>query len=393
MGKSMQQENISEKLLRLAVHASPSGILIVGGDGCIAFANQALLGMFGYSSDELLGHPIEILVPDEDAEDHRRHRRTFGANPSPRNMGRREHFNGVSKDGRIFPVEIGLRPCETEEGGLVVATVIDITERKLIEDRLRRHEESLEDLVAERTRELHEAQLEKERVLEQLIQSEKLTAIGTLVSGIGHEINNPLYLILSMAEAIRDEEEISSCREYGEEIVKHCRHIAETVKNLSQYARPSGNHNLEKVDLNESVSAAVVAVKRSLQSDNIEVRQKTVPVPAILAKPEEIQQVLFNVIRNGIQACIGQGVVEIETSHQDDRVSVRIRDSGTGVPADNEKKIFDPFFTTKGPDDGDGLGLYIVRQIVTRHGGTVDLVTDGGSGTTFIIEFPAADRK
>jgi len=393
MGESMQQDNISEKLLRLAVHASPSGILIVGGDGCIVFANQALLDMFGYSSDELLGHPIELLVPDEDAEVHRRHRRTFDASPSPRNMGGREHFNGVSKDGRIFPVEIGLRPCETEEGGLVVATVIDISERKLIEDRLRRHEESLEDLVEERTRELQEVQLEKEQVLDQLIQSEKLTAIGTLVSGIGHEINNPLYLVLSMAETIRDEDDIYSRREYGDEIVKQCRRIAETVKNLSQYARPCGSHDLQNVDLNESVAAAVQAAKQSLQSGDIEIRQKSRPVDAILAKPEEIQQVLFNVIRNGIQACTGKGVVAIDTFSKDNRVSVRIRDSGTGIPAGNEKKIFDPFFTTKGPDDGEGLGLYIVRQIVTRHGGTIDLVSDGGSGTTFIIEFPAADRE
>jgi len=393
MNKTMQPHDASEELLHLAVHAAPSGILIVDRRGCIVFANQALLDMFGYETNDLLGQPIEILVPAEDAEAHRRHRERFDASPSVRDMGSRKYFNGAHKDGRVFPVEIGLRPGEFEEGQIVVATVIDITQRKLIEDRLRRHEEHLEELVNERTRELHEAQLEKERVMVQLIQSEKLAAIGTLVSGIGHEINNPLYFILGTAEAIGDEEDVSIRREYGEEIIKHCRQIAETVRNLSQYAKPSAGHDLRRVDMNEAISAAIQVAKRSLRSDNIEIRQNAAPVSSILAKPEEIQQVLFNIIRNGIQACDEKGVITIETSEQNDYVSVRISDSGPGIPADVEKKIFDPFFTTKGPDAGDGLGLYIVQQIILKYGGKIDLVSDSGNGTTFDIRLPIANQK
>jgi len=393
MNKTMQPHDASEELLHLAVHAAPSGILIVDRRGCIVFANQALLDMFGYETNDLLGQPIEILVPAEDAEAHRRHRERFDASPSVRDMGSRKYFNGAHKDGRVFPVEIGLRPGEFEEGQIVVATVIDITQRKLIEDRLRRHEEHLEELVNERTRELHEAQLEKERVMVQLIQSEKLAAIGTLVSGIGHEINNPLYFILGTAEAIGDEEDVSIRREYGEEIIKHCRQIAETVRNLSQYAKPSAGHDLRRVDMNEAISAAIQVAKRSLRSDNIEIRQNAAPVSSILAKPEEIQQVLFNIIRNGIQACDEKGVITIETSEQNDYVSVRISDSGPGIPADVEKKIFDPFFTTKGPDAGDGLGLYIVQQIILKYGGKIDLVSDSGNGTTFDIRLPISNQK
>ena len=388
----MQPQEVSEKLLRLAVHASPSGILIVDRTGRIVFANPALLDMFGYAGDELVGRLIEILVPDKDAEAHRRHREKFDVRPSPRDMGRREYFDAVSKDGRIFPVEIGLRPGEFDEGQMVVATVIDITQRRQSEDRLQRHEQHLEELVEERTGELREAQIETESVMEKLIQSEKLAAIGTLVSGIGHEINNPLYLILGMGEAIRDEEDHALCREYGEDIVKHCRRIKEIVRNLSQYARPGAGHDLQRVDLNEATSAAVLAAKRSLGSDRIEIRQNASPVPAILAKAEEIQQVLFNIIRNGIQACGEQGTIEIETSHRDGRASVRIRDSGAGIPLSDVKKIFDPFFTTKGPEHGEGLGLYIVQQIVTKYGGIIDVVSDGGTGTTFSVQFPVADQ-
>lgn len=384
----MQPKDVSDELLRLAVRASPSGILVADESGRIVFANRALLEMFGYGADELLGQPVEILIPKKDAEAHRHHRAAFNANPATRAMGAGRNFDAVSKDGRIFPVEIGLRPGETEEGRLAVATVIDITQRKAIEDRLRRHEEHLEELVAERTRELHEAQLEKERVMEQLIQTEKMAAIGTLVSGVGHEINNPLYCILGMAEAIRGEKDITLCREYSEDIIKYCKQIAETVKNLSRYAQPSGKHDLQHVDVNASISAAIQVARRSLESDDIEIRQDTVPIPEILAKPEEIQQVFFNIIRNGIQAMDGKGVLEISSRREDNRVRIQVRDRGSGMPVENLGKIFDPFFTTKGPDEGEGLGLYIVQQIVKKYDGNIRVESQEGVGTTFTILFP-----
>jgi len=387
----MQPQSVSEKLLRLAVHASPSGILIVDKDGTIVFANQTLLDMFGYVTDDLIGQPIEILVPAGDADVHRRHRKTFGKNPSPRVMGRREHFNALRKDGEMFPVEIGLRPSEDGDEQMVVATIIDITQRKQIEDRLHRHEEHLEELVDERTCELHLAQTEKERVTERLIQSEKLAAIGTLVSGIGHEINNPLYFILGTAEAVMEAQDITVCRRYGEEIIKHCRQIATTVKNLSQYAKPAASYDLQRVNLNDVVTAAVQAAKRSKRSDNVEIVWAAQPVAAVLGKAEELQQVLFNIIRNGIQACGDHGVIRIEIQEQDKHVAVRICDSGPGIPAENMTKIFDPFFSTKGPDDGDGLGLYIVRQIVMKHGGEVDVVSDSRNDTTFIVRLRVAE--
>ncbi len=390
MNKPTQPQDVSEKLLRLAVHASPSGILIVDKSGLIVFANQALSDMFGYGANELLGHPIEILIPEKDAEAHRHSRETYNANPRPRTMGTAKIFEGIGKGGGIFPVEIGLRPCETKDGQLVVATVIDITQRKAIEDRLHRHEEHLEELVEERTRELHETQAEKERVMERLTQTEKMAAIGTLVSGIGHEINNPLYIVVGMAEAIGEEKDPSVCREYSKKIIKQCKQIAETVKNLSRYAQPSEKHDLQRVDLNESISAAVLVAKRLFQSDSIELRQNTMPVAEILAKSEEIQQVLFNIIRNGVQAMNGKGILQISSRQENSRVQIQVQDQGSGIPEESLGKIFDPFFTTKGPDEGEGLGLYIVQQIVKKYDGTISIESQEGVGTTFTIQFPIA---
>ncbi|MBI1887350.1 MAG: HAMP domain-containing protein [Nitrosomonadales bacterium] len=254
---------------------------------------------------------------------------------------------------------------------------------------LRQHIDTLEDRVEERTRELRENQAEKDRVMEQLIQAEKMTAIGTMVSGIGHEINNPLYVIMGRAEAIRDEKDISACNEYARDIIKHGKHISAIVKNLSGYIRPAGQHELEKVDVHEKLAEALAMAKLSQLDDRIEIRQNFAPVPEIAAKPEEIQQVFFNVIRNGIQAMKGKkGILEVTTTLEDGQVCIRIQDMGTGIRTEHLGKIFDPFFTTKGPDEGEGLGMYIVRKIVNKYNGTITLASEVGKGTTVTIRLP-----
>lgn len=254
---------------------------------------------------------------------------------------------------------------------------------------LRQHIDTLEDRVEERTRELRENQAEKDRVMEQLIQAEKMTAIGTMVSGIGHEINNPLYVIMGKAEAIRDEKDISACNEHARDIIKQGKHISAIIKNFSGYIRPAGQHELEQVDVHEKLAEALAMVKLSLLDDRIELRQNFAPVPPIAAKPEEIQQVFFNVIRNGIQAMKGKkGILEVSTTLEDGQVCIRIQDMGTGISTEHLGKIFDPFFTTKGPDEGEGLGMYIVRKIVNKYNGTITLASEVGKGTTVTIRLP-----
>jgi len=286
--------------------------------------------------------------------------------------------------GRIF--EITHTEMTYQGKPAILEVFYDITERK-------RAEELLEEKVAERTRELRENQAEKDRVMGQLIQAEKMAAIGTMVSGIGHEINNPLYVILGKAEAIRDESDVSVCNEHARGIIKHAKHISAIVKNLSGYIRPAGSHELENTDVQEKLLEALDMAKHSLLDDRIAIRQNFAPVPKISAKPEEIQQVFFNVIRNGIQAMAGRGVLEITTSSEGNQACIRIKDTGTGIPSEHLGKIFDPFFTTKGPDEGEGLGMYIVQKIVNKYNGTVSLKSFENKGTTVTIRFPGIETN
>ncbi len=384
--------NSITEVYELALQAAPSGILVVDESGEIRYSNQTLADMFGYRVEELLDEPVEILIPGQFAAAHRRHMENYARSPHARDMGSGRDLEGVTRDGNKFPVEIGLRPTRTPSGAVVVATVVDITVRKAVEERLRRHEQELEQLVAERTRELEDAQQEKERMLEQLIQAEKMTTIGTLVSGIGHEINNPLYVLHAAAEALADESDIDCCRAYGKDILKQVTRIAETVKNLSRYAQPGTRHDLQAVDLAEVVEDGVRLVRQSLNDEQIEFEITDGRVPEIRARFEEILQVVFNLLRNAIQAMPGEGRILIGTARDGNFVRLLIQDNGSGIPRELLKRVFDPFFTTKGPDEGEGLGLYIVRQIITRYGGEIEVDNVDGGGTRFEIRFPVDNR-
>ncbi len=258
---------------------------------------------------------------------------------------------------------------------------------------LRHLVDNLEDKVKDRTRELKVTQTEKDQVVKQLIQAEKIAAVGVLTSGIGHEINNPLYAILGRAEAIQDGAEAEQCREFGRDIVKNCKHISEIIKNLAGYVSPHSGDELESVDVNEKITEAAAMVRMSFLDDHIQIKEICNSVPKVLGRSQEIQQAFFNIIRNGAQAIEGRGTVEIESCLEGDRVRVSIKDNGPGISKENLGKIFDPFFTTKGPEAGEGLGLYIVQQTVKKNGGTLDVESQVGKGTVFNIEFPIGGKN
>jgi len=342
------------------------------GAGNIVGWNAAAERLFGYSEAEINGQSLTVLMPERFRNLHREGLARMVAGGVPHIIGKTVELAGLRKDGSEFPLELSLSQWQAADGQFFTAIIRDITKRKQAEETLR------------------ENQAEKDRVTEQLIQAEKVTAIGTMVSGIGHEINNPLYVILGRAEAIRDEKDISACNEYARNIIKHTKHISAIVKNLSGYIRPTSQHELEEIDVHEKLVEALEMVKLSQLDDRIEIRQNFAPVPRILAKPEEIQQVFFNVIRNGIQAMAGKnGILEITTSLEDSQVCIHIQDTGMGIRAEHLGKIFDPFFTTKGPDEGQGLGMYIVQKIVNKYNGTIILESEVGKGTTVTIRFPA----
>ena len=369
--------------LRLAgmLSVAPDAIVAVDADGRIRVFNAGAERLFGHRATDILGQSLDELIPARFRAAHAKHIKRFRTSPEQsRLMTERSLIVGVRADGSEFPAEASVSKLEMDGETILTVMLHDVTARKEAED----------ELIAA-----------KEQAEQALIQAEKMAALGTLASGIGHEINNPLYAILGAAEAIRDGENLARGKAHAQDIIGYCKHVAGIIKNLTGYIRPADKHGLERVDVNAVITEAISMARLSRHADTIDIDQRLDPVPVIFAKAEEIQQAFFNVIRNGMQAMdqVGTeklgtrkaGTLKIESICEAHRVSVRIRDTGVGIAPDDLAKIYDPFFTTKGPDEGEGIGLFVVRQIVNKYDGAIEFESNVGEGTMCTITFPVQE--
>jgi len=164
------------------------------------------------------------------------------------------------------------------------------------------------------------------------------------------------------------------------------------IRNFAGYAAPGFAEDAQPVDVNHKLEDALKLARLAHMADDLEVATEYGPVPAILARPEEAQQVFQNIIVNAIQAMNGHGRLSLSTRFEDGWIVIRIADTGPGIPKAFLGKIFDPFFTTKEPGKGTGLGLNIVYQIVTKYGGTVGVESEEGTGTRFTLRWPVESQ-
>lgn len=233
---------------------------------------------------------------------------------------------------------------------------------------------------------------EEKQLQDQLIQSEKLTGLGTMVSGMAHEINNPAQAILSMAELIQEETDPAMIKELATDIVGCARHVSTVVRDFSGYARYSGGDEETEIDVTERLMEAVKMARRGQHFGYIEVVTRFDGPAFLRARKGELDQVFVNLINNAAQAMNGTGRLTLSAAQNGAWVDVTIADTGPGIPAAVQSRMFDPFFTTKAPGKGTGLGLSIVHKIVTRHAGTITVDSTEGQGTTFRLRFPALSQ-
>jgi len=245
--------------------------------------------------------------------------------------------------------------------------------------------------LKEYSQELENALEERKRVEAELIQSEKLAGIGTLASGIAHEISSPLFGVLGLAEAILDEEDIGLIKEYAGEIVDYAKQIREIVQELSAYSRTASVDGVAEVNLEKICGEALRMVERTRSSFPGRRRVEIEEGLAIHARPNEIKQLFVNLIKNAIDAlesdCPPDPLIEIVGYSEDTHAIIEVRDNGPGIPPERLHKIFDPFFTTKEVGKGTGLGLHIVHRIVSKYHGTISATNRQGGGTVFTIRF------
>jgi PAS domain S-box-containing protein len=345
------------------------GYLLLAEDATIIDCNDASCRMHGCTRDELIGRAFGDLVEDDlsaNAHDIMQRVRTTGA----------QRYESVHmSNGGSVDVEVSAAPLPRDSETLVVAFVRDISEAK-------------------------QAARENAELAAQLQQQQRLDSIGTLASGVAHEINNPLQGIISFAELIVRRAQDEENKMFASEIVAECKRVAEIVNNLLAFAR-SETDTRSIATLSEIVASTMSLLSGLLMRDNITL-EADVPddLPGFECRGQQMRQVVMNLLTNARDALNerypdpNEGkrikiVAETFERGADTWLRLSVTDFGNGVAPENIPRVFDPFFSTKKARRGTGLGLSVSHGIVTEHGGFLRLESELGAYTTFSLELPA----
>jgi two-component system, NtrC family, sensor kinase len=267
--------------------------------------------------------------------------------------------------------------------------IVDVTGDPLLREQLIRRKPARAEVLGGQSALLVWTLVQYEQDLrEQLIQAEKLATIGTLASGIAHEINNPLYAITSLSGKLQKETRPQVIQEYLDVIIDSGRRIAAIVRDLNAYARRSIETEASDIYVPHLLEEALKMARLAEVLDEVRVIRRLDKVPPVHGKTDELLQIFVNLVTNAVQAMEGRGVLTLSTSAANGSVHAMVQDTGPGIPRNLLGKIFDPFFTTKDQGKGTGLGLHIVRDIVTRYGGTISVDSKPGQGASFTVALP-----
>jgi signal transduction histidine kinase len=315
---------------------------------------------------------------------------------------------------RVGAFDYLIKPCEL---GVLTLSVERALERRSLQRTARIYKHHLESQnieLANRKREL-------ERLQAQLVHTEKMASLGQLSAGIAHELNNPAGFVYGNMDLLQGyiselaklfdaydkvvlpedaallvgsvKTQISYERLMGDlnSIISDCREgaqrICDVVKNLRLFSRLD-EAKLKSIDIHEGIDSTIRLLSSYFSTGHIVLRRDYNDLPAVNCYAGQLNQVWMNVLVNAAQAVSDQGEVTISTRLDGNSVAIAISDTGTGIPEDELSRIFDPFFTTKPVGEGTGLGLSISYGIVERHGGTIAVVSEVGTGTTFTVRIP-----
>ena len=376
-----QLHRTEEHYRRLLENAN-DGVLIIGANGIIEFANRSLEQIFGYAPGELNDQPYEVLIPGEYAERHRTHHEGFMRDPEARDMGRNVELFGKRKDGTIIPLEISLSPVTMDSHVVVTALVRDISARK-------KREEERQALLAstqEARRDAETANRAKDEFL----------------ATLSHELRTPLTTILSWTQTLRlkaaDADYTRKAVGVIEKSAKDQGQLIEDLLDVSRIQAGKVRLELRDVDPLESVAHALDSVRRLAENRSITLETELAPpLCRVVADPGRLEQVFWNLLTNAVKFTPRDGTVTVRSKHLMDpeRFEVQVQDTGRGIRAEFLPSVFNRFSqedsSPKRAFSGLGLGLWIVRTLVDLHGGSVTADSPGeGKGSTFTVILPCA---
>ncbi len=398
-------------LFNAIFEAAQTGLMILdSGNRQIMDVNPMAAKTLGYTVDDLLGEQIHHYMPEEQQE-----QCPFHSSHAEKKSGT---MNLKTSSDDLVPVLFSTTFLQEEFSNLMVFSFLDISEQTSTENQLRESHDKLQQA---------NTQLKEHK--DRIVQSEKLASIGQLAAGVAHEINNPVGYVTSnlgtiseyidtmkivielyrelaalpedekekqatLQQAIQEIEEdedlefiIDDCDKVMTESMEGVHRVAEIVQNLKSFAREDsdarGPHNI-----NDGIEAMIKMVWNELKY-SCEIIKEYGQIPVVQCHKGQINQVIMNLLVNASHAMPeGGGTITITTSVNNGRVEICIADTGSGIPEEILSKIFDPFFTTKDVGKGTGLGLSISHGIIFDHGGTIEVDSEVGKGTTFRIYLP-----
>lgn len=275
-----------------------------------------------------------------------------------------------------------------------VTLIVDVTGDPAMESLILAHKRAGAEVVNGATAKLlwnlvqHGSQLQAE-----LFHAEKLAGIGSFAAGIAHDINNPLQLILGLAENLEDEQDLNLVREQAREIADAVRRTSAICRDLTRYARRSGTDSDAVVAIPAKLEEALKIARYAVMFQDIEVVRHFSADAFVKGNPDELLHVFVNLITNAVHAMPRGGTLTLEAQSQDGLVMVVIADTGCGIPHERLDQIFDPFFTTKPPGKGTGLGLYNVKSVITKMHGQITVESEVNKGTAFRIQLTGIEQS
>jgi PAS domain S-box-containing protein len=397
MVMALAERERAEQRFRRLFDTAPDAMIAVAPDGSIAMANTQAVRLFGYPAPDLIGRPVEMLVPEEARAPLSAGREAYFADPGPRPLETDLKLSGLRRDGRRFPAEITLSGLPMDNGMLVTAAIRDVSER----------------LAYQAERERLRALAEQERVERRLQQAQRLESLGQLVGGVAHDFNNLLNVIQGYAdfsaEQIQPLIAADTRLEPVLDDIEQVRVAAQQATRLTRQLLTFARHEVtrpEILDLNEAVQGAGQLLHRTL-GEHITVTISSEPqLWRVKADRGQLEQVLVNLAVNARDAMPGGGRLMIDTGNTEvDAVyatrrpgltpgryaRLRVSDTGTGMDRATADRVFEPFFSTKPKGRGTGLGLATVYGIVTQTGGSIEIYSEQGLGTTVSVLLPATE--
>ena len=332
------------------------GVLAVDLEGIVESWNTRMEQLFGVARQDAVGRQLRSLLPEE-----------LAAEIAAR--GDAEQITGIYKQrlhhqGKALTLNVSITPLVSKSAERIGRLLLfdDVTQR--------------------------------ERMEEQMSQTEKLTSLGLLAAGVAHEVNTPLAVISNYIQMLAKQMPDADPRQsIIEKIVKQTFRASEIVNNLLNFSRTGAGESVD-IDVNRVVEETLSLVSHPLKTSQIQVvKHLGETLPAVRGSANKLQQVFLNLFLNARDAMPGGGLLEVRTAAHNGSVEIEVVDTGAGIPREHIHRIFDPFFTTKASGRGTGLGLSVSYGIIKEHSGKIDVRSTPGKGTSFHVEFPAVRKS